>query len=84
MLGHQVAKFMFIGLFVYSIVLLKDFLPYIFNSYAFMFFLVGSLARPTANVSWYVWMGIELIVGSIFILGILGMNRLVNFIVQDR
>jgi len=75
---------MFIGLFVYSIVLLKDFLPYIFNSYAFMFFLVGSLARPTANVSWYVWMGIELIVGSIFILGILGMNRLVNFIVQDR
>lgn len=81
-LGHESAKLLFIGLFVYSIVLLKDAIPYIFNSYAFMFFLVAALALPTAKVSPFVWMGIEMVVGGIFIAGILGMNRIVAAILK--
>ena len=50
-MGHEAAKLLFIGLFVYAIVLLKDTIPYVFNSYAFMFFLVSAIARPTATVS---------------------------------
>jgi len=83
-IGHEAAKLLFIGLFVYSIVLLKDALPYVFNSYAFMFFLVAALAMPNAKVSPFVWMGVEFVVGGIFILGILGMNRLVAAILKDE
>jgi len=83
LIGHESAKLLFIGLFVYAIVLLKDALPYVFNSYAFMFFLVSAIALPTATVSPYVWMGIELVVGGIFIMGILGINRIVASIIRD-
>jgi len=76
-MGHESAKLLFIGLFVFAIVLLKDAVPYVFNSFAFMFFLVGALAKPTAKVSPLVWMVIELVVGGIFIAGILGINRMV-------
>ncbi|HON59845.1 MAG TPA: hypothetical protein PLT45_09970 [Smithella sp.] len=82
LLGQPAAKFFFIGLFVYSIVLLKDALPYLFNSYAFMFFLVAALAKPGAGVSPWVWMSIELVVGVIFILGILGINRAVDALLK--
>jgi len=83
LIGHEAAKLLFIGLFVYSIVLLQNAVPYVFNSYAFMFFLVAALAMPAAKVSPYVWMGVELVVGGIFILGILGINRLVAAILKD-
>jgi hypothetical protein len=83
LIGHESSKLLFIGLFVYAIVLLKDALPYVFNSYAFMFFLVSAIALPTATVSPYVWMGIELAVGGIFIMGILGINRIVASIIRD-
>jgi hypothetical protein len=77
-LGTEAAKFTFIGLFVYSIVLLKDAIPYVFNSYAFMFFLVAALAaKEPGHAGPYVWMGIELTVGTVFIAGILGINKAV-------
>lgn len=81
--GHETAKLIFIGLFVYSIVMLKDAIPYIFNSYAFMFFLVAALAKQTPNANPYIWMGVELLVGCIFILGILGINRIVAAILKN-
>jgi len=83
-MGHEAAKLLFIGLFVYAIVLLKDAIPYVFNSYAFMFFLVSAIARPTATVSPFVWMAVELVVGAIFILGILGINRIVTAILKGK
>lgn len=82
-MGHETAKLLFIGLFVYAIVLLKDAIPYIFNSHAFMFFLVSAIAKQTPNANPYVWMGVELVVGGIFILGILGINRLVSVMIKD-
>lgn len=77
-LGEEAAKLAFIGLFVYSIVLLKDALPLVFNSYAFMFFLVGALARQASQQSPYVWMGEELVFGGIFIAAVLGISRVVD------
>jgi len=76
-MGMEAAKLTFIGLFVYAIVLLKDAIPYVFNSYAFMFFLVAALAAKQPDPDPYVWMGVELIVGSVFIAGIVGINRIV-------
>ena len=83
MLGHEAAKLLFIGLFVYAIVLLQHAIPYVFNAFAFMFFLVSAIALPTAKVSPYVWMAVELLFGGIFILGILGINRLVNALLKN-
>ncbi len=83
LIGHEAAHLLFIGLFVYSIVVLQNVIPYVFNSYAFMFFLVAALAMPAAKVSPYTWMGIELVVGGIFILGILGINKLVAAILKE-
>jgi hypothetical protein len=82
-LGAEAAKLLFIGLFVYSIVLLKDAIPYVFNSFAFMFFLVAALAAHTPNPNPYVWMGVELVVGGIFIAGILGIAKLVALILKE-
>jgi hypothetical protein len=83
LIGHEAAKLLFVGLFVYSIVLLQHVIPYVFNSYAFMFFLVAALAMPSAKVSPYTCMGIELVVGGIFILAILAINRLVVAILKE-
>ncbi len=77
-------QLLFIGLFVYAIVLLQHALPYAFNSFAFMFFLVSAVALPTAKVSPYVWMAEEIIVGGIFIAGILGMNKLVAAVLKNE
>ncbi len=77
-LGEEAAKLTFIGLFVYSIVLLKDTIPSVFNSYAFMFFLVGALARKASPQSPFVWMGVELVFGGIFIAGVVGITRIVD------
>jgi hypothetical protein len=82
LMGHETAKLIFIGLFVYAIVMLKDAIPYIFNSYAFMFFLVAALAKQTPNANPYIWMGVELLVGGIFIVGILGLNQIVAAILK--
>lgn len=83
MIGHETAKLLFIGLFVYAIVLLKDTVPYVFNAFAFMFFLVSAIALPSAKTSPYVWMAVELFFGTIFILGIWGINRLVALILKN-
>lgn len=77
-LGAEAAKLTFIGLFVYAIVLLKDAIPYVFNSYAFMFFLVSALAMHGPNPNPYTWMGVEFFVGGIFIAGVLGIMKVVD------
>lgn len=83
-LGTEAAKLLFIGLFVYSIVLLKDAIPYVFNSFAFMFFLVAALAGQAPDPNPYIWMGVELVVGGIFIAGILGINKLVALLLKEE
>lgn len=83
-IGEEAARLTFIGLFVYAIVMLKDAIPYVFNSYAFMFFLVAALAEKAPNPDPYKWMGVEFIVGGIFIAGIVGINRVVDALLKGR
>lgn len=83
-MGAEAAKLLFIGLFIYSIVLLKDAIPYVFNSFAFMFFLVAALGTQAPNPNPYIWMGVELVVGGIFIAGIIGINKMVAVILKNR
>jgi hypothetical protein len=82
LVGAEAAKLTFIGLFVYAIVLLKDAIPAVFNSYAFMFFLVAALAAKSANPNPYVWMAVEFVVGSVFIVGIIGINKIVGSVLK--
>ena len=49
-----------------------------------MFFLIAALAGQAPKANPYVWMGIELVVGGIFILGILGINRVVAAILKEE
>ncbi|HPI94179.1 MAG TPA: DUF1097 family protein [Deltaproteobacteria bacterium] len=83
-MGTEAAKLTFIGLFVYSIVLFKDAIPYVFNSYSFMFFLVSAIAKKGPDPSPYIWMAVELVVGAVFIAGILGINRVVDIILGKK
>jgi hypothetical protein len=82
-LGAEASKLIFIGLFVYSIVLLKDAVPYVFNSYAFLFFLAASVASRAPNPEPYVWMGVELVVGGIFVAGVVGINKIVEAVLEQ-
>ena len=77
-IGTETAKLIFIGVFVYAIVLFKDALPAIFNSYAFLFFLVGALAARLPGPRPFVWMAVEFIVGGVFIVAVLGINRVLG------
>jgi hypothetical protein len=82
-MGDEAAKLLFIGIFVYSIVLLKDAAPYVFNSYAFMFFLVAAnVAREPGSGPW-VWMVVEVVAGAIFIAGILGIAKITAFLIRE-
>ena len=63
------AKVIFVCIFVFSIVLFKDVLPVIFNDYAFMFFLISSLAGAYNNP--ILIAGVELVGGSFLIAGVI-------------
>ncbi len=82
-IGGEAAKLAFIGLFVYAIVLFKDAIPYVFNSYAFMFFLVSALAMHGPNPNPYIWMGVELFVGGFLIAAVLGIGRIVAAVLKE-
>jgi hypothetical protein len=83
LMGDEAAKLLFIGIFVYAIVLLKDAIPYVFNSYAFMFFLVSAIAARGPGSGPWVWMGVELVAGVIFIAGILGIAKITAFLIRE-
>ncbi|MBU0992994.1 MAG: hypothetical protein KJ737_10920 [Proteobacteria bacterium] len=77
-LGVEVSKLLIICLIVYAIVAFGEILPIVFNNYAFMYFLVSGIAvkvlDPAPNL--FLWIGIELVVGVIFIAGIIGIGKI--------
>ena len=78
MLGVWGAKLLFICLVVYSIVALGEMLPFIFNNYAFMFFLVSGLAARMEGVAPdpLLWMIMAVVGGGCVIVAILGIGQL--------
>ncbi len=75
-LGDFIPKMIFIGLFVFSIVLFKDVFPLVFNSYAFMFFLMAGMVHgATAPL---VLAAITLLGGGFMIGGTILINKLLD------
>lgn len=68
--GASLARIVFILLFVACIILFKEVLPWVFNTYSFMFLLFASQAIKLPNASPIMWMATELI-GGASIMGIL-------------
>ena len=77
-LGFMTARLTAICLIVYAIIIFGESIPAVFNNYAFMFFLISGLAAGLKDIppNPYLWMGIELVAGSLIIAGIMGIGRL--------
>jgi hypothetical protein len=75
-LGNFIPTLIFIGTFVFLIVLYKDVFPWVFNSYAFMFFLMTGMARGDAAPS--VLAVIMLLGGGFMIGGTLIINKIME------
>ncbi|HUN56092.1 MAG TPA: hypothetical protein VMU29_13150 [Smithella sp.] len=80
-LGLELAKLVYILVFVYLIVALGEVVPILFNNYCFMYFLVAAVAAmapmSSPNVV-FEWMGIEIVGGGLFILGILCIMKIMG------
>lgn len=79
-MGMEYAKILYVLIFVYAIVAFGEIIPVLFNNYAFMFFLITALAARTPNFNLFVSMGVEVVLGGIFIIAILGMVKVVTMI----
>ena len=84
--GVLTAKLVYVCLFVYLIVALGEILPYVFNNYAFMYFLISALAvkvqDPVPNP--WLWMGIQLVGGALVIGGIMGIGKLMAILFTPK
>jgi hypothetical protein len=76
-LGIELGRLLYILIFVYAIVALSDLVPWVFNAFAFMFFLVTALAAKTPDFDLFINMEIEVVIGLIFAYSILGIAKIV-------
>lgn len=67
-LGEFIIKIVFICIFIACIAFFHQVLPSIFNDYAFMFFIIGNLARVHENP--FTIIAIDLIGGGLLIAGV--------------
>ncbi|WP_269477614.1 hypothetical protein [Hominibacterium faecale] len=82
------SKIIYVLIFVSCIILMKDVAGSVFNSYAFMFFLVAALAlnghlstMPATNI--FMWLGVELIGGGFIVLMLVGAEKLSGMIMAN-
>lgn len=85
-MGILTPTLIFVGVFVFLIVLLTDILPYLFNSYAFMYFLISSVATASEHepLMWLIWIGSEVIGGLLLILGVIGSAKVLTSMVKSQ
>lgn len=72
------AQLIYIGIFVGAIVLLKDHIPWVFNTNAFMLFFIAAVAAkvpPGPQVGQ--WLAVQLIGGTALVLGVVGIQKIV-------
>ncbi len=77
----------YVAIFVFLIVLLTQKLPWLFNSYAFMYFSVAfaDLASFMANHNiWIYWLAVEVVAGTLLILGVVGIQKFVASMVKKQ
>jgi hypothetical protein len=83
-LGLELAKLIYILVFVYAIVALGEIVPVLFNNYTFMYFLVAAVAAKAPNPNVFSWMGVEVVGGALFIAGILGIVKILGALAQKK
>ncbi|MGP8154461.1 MAG: hypothetical protein ACLQBQ_10045 [Smithella sp.] len=86
-LGLELAKLVYILVFVYLIVALGEVVPILFNNYCFMFFLVAVLGATAAAFNpndVFVWMGVEVVGGGLFIVGILCIMKIMGALAAKK
>jgi hypothetical protein len=83
-LGLELAKLVYILVFVYFIVALGEIVPVLFNNYTFMFFLVAGVAAMTPAPNVFEWMGVEVVGGAIFIAGILCIMKIMGAMAKKK
>jgi len=76
-MGIELGRLLYILIFVYAIVALSDLVPWVFNAFAFMFFLVTALAAKTPDFDLFINIEIEVVIGLIFAYSILGIAKIV-------
>ncbi len=77
----------YVAVFVFLIVVLTQLLPWLFNSYAFMYFTVSfaDLASFLANHNvWVSWLAVEIVGGTVLIYGVLGVLKLTTNFVKKQ
>src|SRR5580658_4034702 len=77
-IGAEAAKILLICALVYAIVAFNLTLPIVFNSYAFMFLTVSGVALSEPNANPYEWMAVAALAGSLLILGVVGIGKIVG------
>jgi hypothetical protein len=77
-LGLELAKLLYVLIFVYALVALGEVVPILFNNYTFMFFLVATVAILGPGPNPFEWMGVEVVGGILFIAGILGIMKIMG------
>jgi hypothetical protein len=83
-LGVELAKLIYILVFVYLIVAFGEILPFLFNNYAFMFFLVSGVAAKAPDPNVFVWMATTIVGGGIFIGAIIGTATMLNKLLAPK
>tara|TARA_R110001599_G_scaffold353838_1_gene599672 strand:- start:32414 stop:32953 length:540 start_codon:yes stop_codon:yes gene_type:complete len=78
LMGAETARLVYICLFVFIIIVFGEMLPVLLNAYGFMFMLISSIAAGVegAEPDPWLWMAVELVGGTLIILGIVGIERL--------
>lgn len=83
-LGLELAKLIYVLVFVYAIVALGEVVPVLFNNYTFMYFLVAAVAAKAPNPNVFSWMGVEVVGGAIFIAAILGIMKILGSLAAKK
>lgn len=81
-IGVFPAQLVYIGVFVGAIVLLKDHIPLVFNTSAFMlFFITAVAAKVPPGPQAIKWMAIQLVGGTALVLGVVAIQKIVAAVV---
>jgi hypothetical protein len=83
-LGLELAKLLYVLVFVYAIVALGEVVPVLFNNYTFMYFLVAAVAAKALDPNVFSWMGVEVVGGALFIAGILGIVKILGALAKKK
>jgi len=87
-IGIFLAKIIFILFVVYVIVAFGEMVPMVVNIYTFIFYTVSGIAiyvpNPDIKTAPFLWIGILLIGGGLFVLGIMGIFKIVTAIAMKK